>query len=212
MGYANDISNIPHLELDDQKDLLLYAMKIIPTDYKFLNDYQQTHSSSKHHSKRKNRSKLGLEKRRGKKSKKTHKKSKKKKKKHKKYRKNNKDLDDYLSNKGPRKAPSSSFLPIVVLNSNTKKDKDNHVSKSDGYKEKYWKKRGRHRPEMYDRDYYDEYFYEYPPPYSSSWYRYRKTIPRFRPRHGYNIESSGSEDHYTPLSLGGEEKQRRNIR
>ena len=212
MGYENDISNIPHLELDDQKDLFFYAMKIIPTDYKSLNEYQQTHRSSKHHPKGKHRSKGGHNKRRGKKTRKTQKKSKRKKKKYKKHGKNNKNVDDYLSYKGPAKSPSSSFLPIVVLNSDTKKDKDSHVSKSDGNREKYWRKRKRHHPEMYDRDYYDEYFYDYPPPYSSSWYRYRKTIPRFRPRHDYNIEASRSEDHYKALNIRREKDLGKNTR
>ena len=212
MGYNNDISNIPHLQLDDQKHLFLYAMKIMPGDYKSPNDFQLAYSSSKHHSKRQNGSKSGRYKRRGKKTRKTKKKSKRKKKKYKKNRKNNKKFDDYLSGKGHRNAPSSSFLPVVVLNSDTKKDKDSYVSKSDGYRDKSWRKRRRHRPERYDRDYYDDYFYDYPPPYSSAWYRYRKTIPGFRPRYGYNIESNENEDLYKALSTHREEKYRKNIK
>ena len=33
MKFSKDASNIPRLALDDQKDLLLYAMKIYPGDY-----------------------------------------------------------------------------------------------------------------------------------------------------------------------------------
>ena len=83
-------------------------------------------------------------------------------------------------------------------------------SKSDSKKKKYWRKRERHRPPMYERDYYDEYFYDYPPPYSSSWYRHRRTIPRIRPRFGYSMESSNSEHRYTPLEPSKDERDRMN--
>ena len=203
MADTSDISNVPHLKLDDQKDLLLYAMKIVPGDYTgFINDYYQTKEGRRYNNKIKNQSKIRKKKRSGRKARKKKKKSKRKKKKHKKSSRSNKKV--HLSNKGS--TSSSSFLPIVVLNSDSKIDKDNRVSKSEPKRKKYWGKRRRHRPEIYDRDdYYDEYFYEYPPPLSRSWYRNRRTMPMIRPRHGYNMESS--ESRYNPLEIHREEYQ-----
>ena len=187
-------SKIPHLELDDKKDLLLYAMKIVPGDY--------TNVVEDFYSKRRDRSKVSTKKRSGRKTKKKRKKSKRKKKK--KYRKKDRNVDKKFSQKG---SASSSFLPVVVLNSDTKSDKDSRVSKSDQKRTKYWSKR-RHGPKRYERDYYDDYFYDYPPPYSSSWYRHRRPIPRIRPRHGYRMESSTSEDHYSYADNQSNEKNR----
>jgi hypothetical protein len=204
MADTNDISNVPRLQLDGQKDLLLYAMKIVQGDSKsFINDYYQKQEGSRYNYKNKNQSKIDKKKRNGRKSRKKKKKSKRKKKKHKKSSRNNKKV--HLSNKG---SASSSFLPIVVLNSDTKTEKDSRVSKSEPRRKKYWGKRRRHRPEIYDRDdYYDEYSYEYPPPFSSSWYRHRRTIPMIRPRHGYNMESGISESRYNPIEIRREEHQ-----
>ena len=199
MGYSSDISNIPHLQLDDQKDLLFYAMKIVPGDQKdFIKEYSRILEGRKQNTNSKKTSKKHRERRRGRKTRKKNKKGKGKKK-SKKYSKNK-----HLSNKG---SASSSFLPIVVLNSDTKTEKDSRVSKSETSRKRYRRKRKRTRPELYDRDYYDEYFYDYPPPLSSSWYRHRRTIPRFRPRHGYGIESSTSEDHYRSVAVTRGEKQ-----
>ena len=193
-----DASSIPHLALDDQKDLLLYAMKIYPGDYSsFINEYKGSNKKSK---------KRKQQKRKGRRTRKKSRKSKSKRKKLKKSRRNKKAPTVHLSNK----KSSSSFLPIVVLNSDSKSEKDNHVAKSDSKKKKYWRKRERHRPPMYERDYYDEYFYDYPPPYSSLWYRHRRTIPRIRQRYGYSMESSNSDHRYTPLEAPKDERDRMN--
>ena len=195
-GYSD--SNIPHLALDDQKDLLLYAMKIYPGDYSnFLNDHKGSKKSSK---------KRKQEKRKGRKNRKKSRKSKSRRKKSKKSKRKKKARTTHLPNK---KASSNSFLPIVVLNSDSKSEKDNHVAKSDSKRKKYWRKRDRQRPPMYERDYYDEYFYDYPPPYSSSWYRHRRTIPRIRSRLGYSMESSNSDYRFTPLEVPKEEKEQK---
>ena len=191
-------SKIPHLELDDQKDLLLYAMKIIPGDYN--NVFEGDHS------KRRSSSKSRTKKRSGRKTKKKKKKSKRKKKK--KYNKKHRNIDKKFSQKT---SASSSFLPVVVLNSDAKSDKDSRVSKGEHKRTKYWSKR-RQGPKGYDRDYYDDYFYDYPPPYSSSWYRHRRPIPRIRPRYGYRMESSTSEDHYSFADSESREKKRDNVR
>ena len=195
MKFSKDASNIPRLALDDQKDLLLYAMKIYPGDYSnFLNEYQGTKKSSR---KRKKEKRIGRRSR--------NRKSKSKRKKSKKSKRKKKGRTVYSSNK---KSSSSSFLPVVVINSDSKSEKDSHVAKSDSKRKKYWRKRERPRPPIYERDYYDEYFYDYPPPYSSSWYRHRRTIPRIRPRYGYNMESSKSEHRYDTIDLHNEEKER----
>ena len=191
-------SKIPHLELDDKKDLLLYAMKIVPGDY--------TNVVEDYYSKRRDRSKVSTKKRSGRKTRKKRKKSKRKKKK--KYGKKHRNIDKKSSQKG---SASSSFLPVVVLNSDTKSNKDSRVSKSDPKRTKYWSKR-RHGPKRYDRDYYDDYFYDYPPPYSSSWYKHRRPLPRLRPRYGYGMESSTSEDHYSFADSESREKKRDNVR
>ena len=191
-------SKIPHLELDDKKDLLLYAMKIVPGDY--------TNVVEDYYSKRRDRSKGRTKKRSGRKTRKKRKKSKRKKKK--KYGKKHRNIDKKSSQKG---SASSSFLPVVVLNSDTKSNKDSRVSKSDPKRTKYWSKR-RHGPKRYDRDYYDDYFYDYPPPYSSSWYKHRRPLPRLRPRYGYGMESSTSEDHYSFSDSESREKKRDNVR
>ena len=71
MGYSNDVSNVPRLALGDQKDLLLYAMKIVPGDYKdFLNDYYEKQHGEKYKSKNKYRSRNQHKKRNGRKSRK----------------------------------------------------------------------------------------------------------------------------------------------
>ena len=48
MRNTNGASNVPRLELDDQKDLLLYAMKIVPGNYKsFISDHYQSSNEKK---------------------------------------------------------------------------------------------------------------------------------------------------------------------
>ena len=207
MRKTNGASNVPRLELDDQKDLLLYAMKIVPGNYKsLLSDHYQSSNEKKNNHK----SKIGLAKRRGRKTRKKKKKSKRKKKKYKKSSRSKKGSNHNKSNKGHS---SNSFLPIVVLNSAAKTDKDISVSKTERKtRKKYLRRPQRPHPRPYERDYYDDYFYDYPPPYSPLWYRHRRTIPRFHQRQGYNMKSSTSEDHYNLLDLRSKENSQESNR
>ena len=211
MAYLEDISNIPYIQLDNEKALLLYAMKIKQGDYNLLSEHQTSYGSNKRYSKRQNRSKSNRNKARSRKSRKKHRKNKRNRKKYKKNKKNNKSKNGYLSNDKPQKAGSSSYLPIVVLNSDIN-SKENNVPKRSSDRYKYLRNRRRHLPEMYDRDYYDDYFYDYPPSHSSSWYKYRRAIPRFRPRQGYNPETSESRDTYTAFDTGREVKRKKSSR
>ena len=125
MEYINDKSDVPYLELDDEKSLIVYTMKIKQGDYDLLSDYQKLYNSNKRHSKRQNRSKSNRNKSRSRTARKKHKKNKRNRKKHKKNKNKHRYKNRYLSGERPRKTGSSSYLPIVVLNSDVKTEENN---------------------------------------------------------------------------------------